>query len=140
MTNSWEGFLDIIELDPNIRLRANLQILMDFPNGHPKESLLLSLLDKIEKIYGKKRCTILWWDNGRRIYTKIISKDDLSFLQYLWNKIAGNYLLFLPEEFDVKRTNIEDEEKFIGKCLAKYSHLILKTEDAYVALYLYLDN
>ena len=50
MTNSWEGFLDIIELDPNIRLKANLQILMDFPNGHPIESLLLSLLEKIKEL------------------------------------------------------------------------------------------
>ena len=76
MTNSWEGFLDIIELDRNIRLKANLQILMDFPNGHPIESLLLSLLEKIEEIYGKKRCTMLCWNDGRRIYTKTISKDN----------------------------------------------------------------
>ncbi len=140
MTNSWEGFLDIIELDPNIRLKANLQILLDFPNGHPKESLLLNLLENIEEIYGKNRCTTLWWNSRRCIYTKTISKDNLSFLQYLWDRKAGNYLLFLPEESDAKRTNIEDEEQFIGKCLEKYSHLILKTEDAYVALYLYLDK
>lgn len=32
MTNSWEGFLDIIALDQSIRLKGNLQILMDsFP-------------------------------------------------------------------------------------------------------------
>lgn len=94
----------------------------------------------IEKIYGDKRCTILWWNNGGSLYSKIISKDDLDFLQYLWDKIAGNYLLFLPEEVDIKRTKVEDEEKFIGKCLEKYSHLILKTEDAYVALYLFLNK
>jgi hypothetical protein len=64
----------------------------------------------------------------------------LEFLHYLWNRKAGHYLLFLPEEFDEKRKNIEDEEEFIGKCLAKYSQLILKTEDAYVALYLNLDK
>ncbi|MBG9587250.1 hypothetical protein [Cytobacillus firmus] len=139
MTNSWEGFLDIIELYPNIRQKANLQILMDFPNGHPNESLLLSLFEKIEVIYGGKRCTILWWNNGR-IYNKTISKDNLRYLQYLWDRIAGNYLLFLPEKFYVKRKNVEDEEEFIGECLVKYSHLILKTEDAYVALYLYINK
>lgn len=140
MTSSWEGFLDIIGLDQSVRLKVNLQILMDFPNGSPNQSLLLSLFDQIEQIYGNKRCTILWWNNDRSLYSKIISKNDLDFLQYLWDKIAGNYLLFLPEEVDIKRTEVEDEEIFIGKCLEKYSHLILKTEDAYVALYLFLNK
>ncbi|WP_409292905.1 hypothetical protein [Peribacillus sp. SCS-37] len=138
MENSWEGFLDILELDQSVRLKANFQILMDFPNGNPTKSMLLILFDQIEKIYGKKRYTILWFNNGRTLYSKIISKDSLDFLLNLWCEIAGNYLLFLPDEVDIKSTKIEDEEIFIGKCLEKYSHLILKTEDAYVVLYLSL--
>ncbi len=140
MNNSWEGFLDIIELEPNIRKKANLEILLEFPNGQPEEYLLSCLFEKIEKIYGEKSYTILWFNNGRRIYTKTISKDNLAFLQYLWDRIAGNYLLFLPEEFYVKRTIVENEEEFIGRCLAKYSHIILKTEDANASLYLYLNS
>jgi hypothetical protein len=140
MTNSWEDFLDIIKLNTDIRLKANLQILMNFPNGYSNKSLLLGLFDQIEVLYRKKKCIILWWDDRRRVYTKVIGRDDLMFLHYLWDRKAGDYLLFLPEEFYEIKTNIEDEEEFIGKCLEKYSQLILKTEDAYVALYLYLDK
>lgn len=72
-------------------------------------------------------------------YTKIISKDDLKFLQDLWERIAGDYILFLPEEFDLK-IDVEDEEEFIGMSLIKYSQLLLKSPDANEVLYLSLNK
>lgn len=45
-----------------------------------------------------------------------ISKDNLNFLQYFLD-IKVKFLCFLPEEVDIKRTKVEDEEAFIGKCL-----------------------
>jgi hypothetical protein len=140
MADSWDGFIDIIGLDTDIGPKAKLKILMNFPSEFSDKSLLLSLFERIEELYGQKKCTILWWNHQSRVYTKSITKNELEFLHYLWNRKAGDYLLFLPGEFGGKRNNIEDEEEFIGECLAKYSQLILKTEDAYVALYLYLDK
>ncbi|MGM0924770.1 MAG: hypothetical protein ACQEWW_26905 [Bacillota bacterium] len=147
MEDSWEGFLEIIGLNQDIKQKANLKVLIEFPLGEPKEELLLNLFDYIIKIYGSNRCTILWWfevhssytKRTSNPYTKIISKDDLKFLQDLWERIAGDYILFLPEEFDLK-INVEDEEEFIGMSLIKYSQLLLKTPDANEVLYLSLNK
>lgn len=148
MEDSWEGFLDIISLNQDIRQKANLKVLIEFPLGEPKKELLLNLFDYITKIYGSNKCTILWWYEVhapfvKKItsnpYTKIISKDDLKFLQDLWERIAGDYILFLPEEFELE-IDVEDEEEFIGLSLIKYSQLLLKTPDANEILYLSLNK
>lgn len=147
MKGSWEGFLDIIGLNQDIRQKANLKALIEFPFGEPKTGLLINLFDYITSIYGSERFTILWWYepsciNGKNIsnrYTKIISKDDLKYLQDLWERIAGDYILFLPEEFNAK-VDTSDEEEFIGVCLTKYSQLLLKTPDANEVLYLRLNE
>jgi hypothetical protein len=147
MSDSWEGFLDVIGLNQDIRQKAHLNVLLNFPLGEPKKELLQDLFDYITKIYGSEKCTILWWYEGSspypkltsNPYTKIISKDDLKFLQLLWERIAGDYILFLPEEFDVK-IDVEDEEEFIGMCLNQYSQLLLKTPDANEVLYLSLNK
>lgn len=140
MEGSWEGLLDIIGLNQNMRQKTNLKVLIEFPLGEPNKDLLLNLFDYTTEIYGSKRCTILWWYGERYPYTKIISKDDLKYLQNLWETIAGHYILFLPEEFDVKKIDVEDEEEFIGMSLIKYSKLLLKTPDANEVLYLSLSK
>jgi hypothetical protein len=147
MSDSWEGFLDIIGLKQDIRQKANLNVLLDVPLGEPKEELLLNLFDYITKIYESEKCTILWWYEASspspkltsNPYNKIINKGELKFLQLLWERIAGDYILFLPEEFDLK-IDVEDEEEFIGRCLIHYSQLLLKTPDANEVLYLSLNE
>ena len=63
----------------------------------------------------------------------------MKYLQDLWERIAGDYILFLPEEFNAK-VDTSDEEEFIGVCLTKYSQLLLKTPDANEVLYLRLNE
>ena len=147
MEDSWEGLLDIIGLNQDIRQKANLKVLIEFPLGKPKKDLLLNLFDYTTKIYDSKKFTILWWDVEPNTYTeipntciKIINKDDLKYLQNLWDTIAGNYILFLPEEFDLKKIDVEDQEEFIGMSLIKYSQLLLKTPDGNEVLYLSLNK
>ncbi|WP_411334586.1 hypothetical protein ACK1LH_04250 [Metabacillus indicus] len=147
MGGSWEGFLNVIGLNKDIRQKADLRVLIKFPLAEPKTDLLLSLIDYITGIYGSEKCTILWWYepsciNGKNIsnpYTRIISKYDLKYLQGLWERTAGDYILFLPEEFNSK-IDTNDEEDFIGVCLTKYSNLLLKTPDANEVLYLRLNE
>jgi hypothetical protein len=140
MEGSWEGLLDIIGLNQNIRQKANLKVLIVFPLGDPKTDLLLNLFEYIKKIYGSEKCTILWWYGEPYPYTKIISKDDLKFLQNLWDTIAGHYILFLPEDFDVDKIGVEDEEEFIGMSLVTHCQLLLKTPDGNEILYLNLNE
>jgi hypothetical protein len=59
MADSWDGFLDIIGLDTDIIPKAKLKILMNFPSEYSDKSLLLSLFERIEEIYGQKKFTIL---------------------------------------------------------------------------------
>ncbi|MGF3103043.1 hypothetical protein [Rossellomorea sp. DUT-2] len=147
MEVSWEGFLDQIGLNQDIRQKADLKVLIEFPLAEPKTDLLISLFDYISSIYGSEKCTILWWYepnciNGKNIskpYTKTISQDELKYLQDLWGRIAGDYILFLPEEFNLK-VDTSDEEEFIGVCLTKYNQLLLKTPDANEVLYLRLNE
>ncbi len=121
MEGSWEGFLDLIGLTQDIRQKTELKTLMEFPLAEPKPDLLISLLDCTRSIYGSEKCTIFWWYEsscikGKNIsnpFTKIISKDDLIYLQSLWERIAGDYILFLPEDFNAK-FDTSDEEEFIG--------------------------
>jgi hypothetical protein len=98
----------------------------------------VNLFEFIKKTYGTDNCTILWWDDFTPS-TKIISIEDIEFLQDLWLRISGNYLLFLPVQFEVSITE-KDEEEFIGRTLKTYSHLILKSPDAYEILYLSLNK
>ena len=49
MEDSWEGFLDIIALNQDIRQKANLKVLIEFPLGKPKTDLLVNLFDYIKK-------------------------------------------------------------------------------------------
>jgi hypothetical protein len=147
MQDSWEGFLDIIGLKQDNRQKAKLTVLLDLPLGVPKKGLILNLLDYITKLYESEKCTILWWYEANspthkltsKPYTKIINKGDLIFLQLLWERIAGDYILFLPEKFDLK-IDVQDEEEFIGQCLIHYSQLFLKTPDANEVLYLSLNE
>lgn len=147
MKGSWEGFLDIIGLNQDIRQKAELKTLIEFPLAEPKKDLLICLFDFLTGIYGTEKCTILWWYepnciSGKDIinpYTKIISKDDLKYLQGIWERIGGDYILFLPEEFNTK-VDTNDEEEFIGVCLTKYSQLLLKTPDGNEVLYLRLNE
>ncbi|MGP1907976.1 hypothetical protein ACTSEZ_07365 [Metabacillus sp. JX24] len=130
MGGSWEGFLDVIGLNKDIRQKADLRVLIKFPLAEPKTDLLLCLFDYITGIYGSEKCTILWWYepsclNDKNIsnpYTRIISKYDLKYLQGLWERTAGDYILFLPEKFNGK-IDTSDEEDFIVVCLTKYSNL-----------------
>jgi hypothetical protein len=145
MEGSWEGLLDIIGLNQDIRKKAELKALIEFPLAEPKTDLLINLFDYITSIYDFERFTILWWyepscinvKNISNPFTKIISKDDLKYLQELWERIAGDYILFLPEDFNTK-VDTSDEEVFIGVCLTKYSQLLLKPPDANEVLYLCL--
>lgn len=140
MTNSSEGFLDIIGLETNTREKAKLKVLIENPSGEPNKEILFNIFDFVKKLYGTDKCTILWWDGQTNPSTKIISVEDIEFLQNLWLRIAGNYLLFLPVQFDIKQMSLKDEEEYIGLSLIAYSHLILKSPDAYEVLYLTLNK
>ncbi|WP_019412657.1 hypothetical protein [Paenisporosarcina sp. TG20] len=137
MADSW---LDIIGLDKTTRKKATLKVLFEEPSGEPKSNILFNLFEFIKKAYGTDKCTILWWDGEITPSTKIISIEDIEFLQDLWLKISGHYLLFLPVQFDVNRITEKDEEEFIGMILITYSHLILKSPDAYEILYFRLNK
>ena len=133
-----DSWLDIIGLDKTSREKARLKVLFEEPSGEPKRHILFNLFEFIKKTYGTDNCTILWWDDLTPS-TKIISIEDIEFLQDLWLRISGNYLLFLPVQFEVSITE-NDEEEFIGRTLKTYSHLILKSPDAYEILYLSLNK
>ena len=135
-----EGVLDIIGLEKNTREKVKLKVLIENPSGEPNKEILFNIFDFIKKVYGTERCTILWWDGQTNPFTKIISVEDIEFLQNLWLRIAGNYLLFLPIQFDVEQIVQKDEEEFIGLILITYSHLILKSPDAYEVLDLTLNK
>lgn len=138
MTPPWEVFLDIIGLQQAERSHAHLETIAEFPNGYPEKSLLLSLLEQIEQIYGNEEFAVVWMNNGSRIYKKISNKQDVKKIACLWVRIAVNYMLFLPSDAIVEKGRVEDEEQFIGQCLEKDKQLVLKTEDAYVVLHLQL--
>lgn len=140
MTNSSEGFLDIIGLKQNTREIANLKVIIENPSGEPDNEILSDIFDFIKKVYGTEKFTILWWDGQYNPSIKRISPEDIDFLQNLWLRISGNYLLFLPVQFDLKQFTKIDEEEFIGLCLIKNFHLILKSPDAYEILYLTLNG
>lgn len=137
LADSW---LDIIGLDKTTRKKATLKVLFEEPSGEPKSNILFNLFEFIKKAYGTDKCTILWWDGEITPSTKIISIEDIEFLQDLWLKISGHYLLFLPVQFDVNIITEKDEEEFIGMILITYSHLILKSPDAYEILYFSLNK
>lgn len=139
-----EGFLDIIGLEINKREKAKLKVLIENPSGEPNKEILYNIFDFIKKVYGTEKCIVLWWDwdSQSNPSTKIISIEDIEFLHNLWERIAGNYLLFLPVQCDVKKINQKekDEEEFIGLSLIAHSHLILKSPDGYEVLYLTLNK
>ncbi|MFE7061774.1 hypothetical protein ACFVAD_06460 [Sutcliffiella sp. NPDC057660] len=60
MEGSWKRFLDIIDLNQDIRQRADLKTLIEFPLAEPKTDLLLSLFEYKTSFYGSEKCTILW--------------------------------------------------------------------------------
>lgn len=138
MTPPWEGFLDIMGLEQAERSHAHLETIAEFPDGYPEKSLLLSLLEQIEQIYGNEEFAVIWINNGSRIYKKIANKKDVEKIACLWERIAGNYMLFLPPDTTVEKGKVQVEEQFIGQCLEKHKRLVLKTEDAYVVLHLQL--
>jgi hypothetical protein len=138
MAPPWESYLNEIGLQPTDRLHAQLNKIADFPDGYPEKSRLSDLLEQIEKIYGNEEFVVMWIHNGGRIYKKIASTRDVEKISCLWERIAGNYILFLPCNAIVEKGKVQDEELFIGQCLKRYKKLVLKTEDAYVVLLLQL--
>ena len=145
MDNLWEGLLDILELSEDVRERANLKVLMEFPLGYPEETLLLNLYESIKKLYeSDSNFSIVWFKRSENnpdisnLYKKIAGKTDTKFIQHLWLFLSGNYILFLPKTFDVNKIGNGDEEVLIGKILSKYGQLLLKTPDGNEILHLYL--
>ncbi|UAL46438.1 MULTISPECIES: hypothetical protein [Sutcliffiella] len=55
MEGSWEGFLDIIDLNQDTRQKAELKTLIEFPLAQPKKDLLIGLFDCITSIYGSEK-------------------------------------------------------------------------------------
>ncbi|GAE35766.1 hypothetical protein [Halalkalibacter akibai] len=135
MAHLWDSFLDEMGLDKVERENANITTLIEEFSGESKEQVLYEIFDFVKKLYGDEECTILWWDGKTTPSTKIVSKADIGYIQNLWSRIVGNYLLFLPIDFDESKINVQDEEEFIGRILVLYSHLILKSPDAYEILY-----
>lgn len=147
MDDSWEGILDILGLSQNIRLRANLKVLMEFPLGDPKKSLLLELYESIKKLYGPDNYfSIVWFKESKNnpdisyLNKKIVGKDETKFIQNLWLTLSGNYILFLPKTFDINIIGNGDEEQLIGMILSTYGQLLLKTPDGNEILFLYLNK
>ncbi|WP_204417786.1 hypothetical protein [Bacillus tianshenii] len=144
MTNPSEGFLDIIGLEENTREKSKLKVLIDNKSADANKEILVKIFDYIKTIYRTDKSTVLWWEGGSHSNpsTKIVSIEDIEFLHNLWERIVGNYLLFLPEQFEVTKFHQKekDEEVFIGLCLVTYSQLIIKSPDGYEVLYLFLNK
>ncbi len=146
MGDSWEGLLDLIELSEHVRLRSNLNVLMEFPLGDPTEPLLLELYESIKRLYGPDNFfSIVWFKRSKNdpdisyLAKKIVGKDETKIIQYLWLSFSGEYIVFLPRTFDINTIGSGDEEELIGKLLIKNGQLLLKTPDANEILYLYLN-
>ncbi|MFD1736851.1 hypothetical protein ACFSCX_09765 [Bacillus salitolerans] len=145
MANSNEGYLNVIGLEGDTREKAKLKVLIDNPSGKVNKEILLKIYNYIKEVYGTDKCSVLWWEWNEQPTPsiKIITiYNNIQFLQDLWERIAGNYLIFLPVQFDLKKfkQKEKDEEEFIGMCLIKYYHLIVKSPDGYEVLYLTLNN
>jgi hypothetical protein len=146
MADSWEGLLDILGLSQNVRLKANLNVLMEFPLGNPNESLLLELYESIKKLYGSDNYfSIVWFKRSKNnpdifcLNKKIVGQDETKSIQNLWLRFSGSYFLFLPKTFDINFGN-GDEEELIGRILSTYGQLLLKTPDGNEILFLYLNK
>lgn len=145
MADSWEGLLDILDLTQGVRERAHLNILMEFPRGNPKNQLLLVLFESINRLYWQDNYTTLAWFtqspyNTSLFYlnTRIVRKEDIKFIQDLWLRLSGNYILFLPQSFDKNKVGKGDEEAQIGMILSQFGQLLLKTPDGNEILHLFL--
>lgn len=114
---SWESFLDIIGIQQAERFHAQLKTITEFRDGYPEKSRLLALLEQIELIYGNEEFAVFWMNNGSRIYKKIANKQDREKIACLCERIAGNYMLFLPRDATIEKGKVQDEEQFIGQCL-----------------------
>ncbi|WP_342045055.1 hypothetical protein [Bacillus sp. OTU530] len=129
MKDSWEGLLDILELSQDVRVKAELNVLLEFPLGYPKKQLLL-------KLYGSDDYfSIVWFKQSAHnpnisyLNKKVVSKNETKFIENIWLTLAGNYILFLPKSFDSNKIGSGDEEELIGKILSTYGQLFLKTPD-----------
>lgn len=147
MEDSWEGLLDILGLSQNVRLKANLNVLMEFPLGNPKESLLLELYGAIKKLYSSDNYfSIVWFKRSKNnpdifcLNKIIVGKDETKFIQNFWLTLSGSYILFLPKTFDINIIGDGDEEELIGRILNTHGQLLLKTPDANEILFLYLNK
>ena len=143
MEDSWEGLLDILELSQDVRVKAELNILLEFPLGYPKKPLLLKLYESIKKLYGSDDYfSIVWFKQSAHnpnisyLHKKVVSKNETKFIEDIWLTLAGNYILFLPKSFDINKIGSGDEEELIGKILSTYGQLFLKTPDGNEILYI----
>lgn len=130
--------MDIIGLEAAERSRAHVETIAEFPNGYPDEPRLLHLFKQIENLYGNTEFAVIWLNNGNYVYLKVANKQDVAKIACLWERISGNYLMFLPHDAVIDKGRVVDEEEFIGVCLKRHKQMVLKTEDAYVVLFLQL--
>lgn len=145
MEDSWEGILDILELSQDVREKARLDVLKEFHLGYPEEALLLELYDFMKTLYELDNYfSIVWFEESQSnpyisyMKKQLVGEDDIKFIQNFWLSLSGNYILFLPKEFDTNSIENGDEEELIGKILSEYGQLLLKTPDGNEILYIYL--
>lgn len=147
MKNSWEGLLDLFEIPSNLRKRTVLEVWQRFPTGHPKYRDLYYLYNSIKELfYSKDKFILAWFEEVNNspgfsyLKTKIICRENISFIRNMWDELAGLYILFLPGNFKGDTLGIGDEDTIIGEVLCKNRKLLLKTPDGQELLLIYIDD
>lgn len=142
----WIKLLDELSLVETVRNSSNLVTWKKFPIGFPKKKELPELKNEIRNLLSNpKHLTLIdfYYDgNYYRCNSIVISCDkleDMYKFRDLWLRLAGNYIVILPNKAIVKNfyEGTSDEE-IIGKFLMTEKKLLLKTPDGYELLYLFL--
>lgn len=144
MENEWVQFLDIINLSPDMKRNARLEVLIETDLEIPDERFIHQLLNNLRTVYLIEESFQIVWikrtkENVDLTYLKgkKVMFTDINIIKNLWGRFAGEYLLFLPSDIDIKSVPMGDAEETIGLILSLLKNLLMKTPDGHEVLYLY---
>ncbi|MDN3451817.1 hypothetical protein QMA09_16630 [Planococcus sp. APC 3906] len=147
MENEWVQFLDIINLSPEMKRKAKLEVLLETDQEIPDESFINQLGINLRKVYLIEESFQIVWikrtkENVDLTYLKgkKVMFTDINIIKNLWGRFAGEYLLFLPNHIDIKSVPMGDAEETIGLILSQFKNLLMKTPDGHEVLYLYIGD
>lgn len=147
MENEWVQFLDILNLSQDIKLKAKLEVLLETDREIPDESFINQVVTNLRRVYLSKESFQIAWikrtkENVDLTYlkSKKVMYTDSNIIKKLWGRFAGEYLLFLPSDMDIKSVPMGDAEETIGLILSQFKNLLMKTPDGHEVLYLYIGD